>query len=66
MGGACSAYEVRESCVKILVVERKETDHWRDLGIDGRIILRRIFMNWDVGIWAGLSWLRIDKGDGHL
>jgi hypothetical protein len=31
-------------------------------GIDGRIILRWIFRKWDVGIWAGSSWLRIGAG----
>jgi hypothetical protein len=35
-------------------------------GIDGRIILRRIFRKWDVGVWTGLSWLRIERGGGHL
>jgi hypothetical protein len=27
--------------------------------MDGRIILRWIFRKWDVGVWAGLGWLRI-------
>jgi hypothetical protein len=31
-----------------------------DPGVDGRIILRRIFRKWDVGVWTGLSWLRIE------
>jgi hypothetical protein len=22
--------------------------------------------NWDVGVWTGLSWLRIETGGGHL
>jgi hypothetical protein len=26
----------------------------------GRIILRQIFRRWDVGLWTGLSWLRIE------
>jgi hypothetical protein len=28
--------------------------------VDGRIILRWIFRKWDVEVWAGLSWLRIE------
>jgi hypothetical protein len=28
----------------------RERDHWEDSGVDGRIILRRIFRKWDVGI----------------
>jgi hypothetical protein len=30
------------------------------------MILRWIFRKWDVGLWAGLSWLRIQTGGGHL
>jgi hypothetical protein len=30
--------------------------------IDERIILKK----WDVGVWIGLSWLRIETGGGHL
>ena len=36
-----------------------------DPGLDGRIILRWIFMKWDVGVWTGSSWLRIGAGGGH-
>jgi hypothetical protein len=25
-----------------------------------------IFRKWDVGIWTGLDWLRIETGGGHL
>jgi hypothetical protein len=28
----------------------KEKDHLGDTGVDGRIILRRIFRKWDVGV----------------
>jgi hypothetical protein len=35
-----------------------------DPSIDGRIILRRIFRKWDVGVWTGLSWLRIETVGG--
>jgi hypothetical protein len=37
-----------------------------DPGVDGRIILRRIFSTLDVGVWTGLNWLRIETGGGHL
>jgi hypothetical protein len=43
-----------------------ERDHLVDPGLDGRIILRRIFRKWDVEVWAGFSWLRIETGGGHL
>jgi hypothetical protein len=32
----------------------RERDNWGDPGIDGRIILRLIFRNWDVG---GMDWI---------
>jgi hypothetical protein len=44
----------------------RETDHLVDPGVDGRIIVRRIFRKWDVGVWTGLSSLRIERVDGHL
>jgi hypothetical protein len=43
----------------------RERDQWGDLGVDGRIILRRIFINWRVGM-TGLSWLRIEEGGVYL
>jgi len=43
-----------------------ERDHLKDPGIDGKIILRRIFRKWDVGAWTGSRWLRIEVGCGHL
>jgi hypothetical protein len=44
----------------------RERDHWGDRGLDERIILRWIFKKWDVEIWTGLSWLRIETVGGHL
>ena len=37
-----------------------------DPGVDGRIILRRLFSKWDVGVWNVSSWLRIGTGGEHL
>jgi hypothetical protein len=65
MGGACSADGGGERRVQVLVWKLKERDHWRDPGVDGRIILRWIFRKWDVGVWTGLRWLRIETGGGH-
>jgi hypothetical protein len=44
----------------------RERDNWGDPGVDGNIILRWIFRKWDVGVWTGLSWLRIGTGGEHL
>jgi len=37
-----------------------------DLGVDGWKILGCISRRWDVGIWTGLGWPRIDTGGGRL
>jgi hypothetical protein len=34
----------------VLVGNLREIDHLDDLGVNGRIILRLIFMNWDLGV----------------
>jgi hypothetical protein len=44
----------------------RERDHWRDPGVDERILIKWIFRKWDVGVWTGLGWLRIETGGGHL
>jgi hypothetical protein len=43
----------------------RKGNHLGDPGVDGRIILKLIFKNWD-GAWTGLSWLRIGTGGGLL
>jgi hypothetical protein len=30
------------------------------------VILGWIFRKWNVGVWTGLGWLRIETGVGHL
>ena len=44
----------------------KEGDHWGDLGVDGWIILGWISRRWDVGIWTGLGWPRIETSGERL
>jgi len=46
--------------------KRREGDYWGDLDVDGWIILGRICMRWDVGIWTGLDCPRIETGGGRL
>jgi hypothetical protein len=31
-----------------------------------RVILTLVFRKWDVGVWTGLGWLRIETGGGQL
>jgi len=43
----------------------RDRDHWGDLDVDGRIILRYFFGKWE-GVETGWSWLRIGTDGGHL
>jgi len=45
---------------------RRGRDHWGDLGVDGWIILGWFSRRWDVGIWTGLGWPRIETVGGRL
>ena len=45
---------------------RRERNHWGDLRVDGWIILRWISRRWDVCIWTGLGWPRIETVGGRL
>jgi len=40
-------------------------NNWK-VGVDGWIILGWISRRWDVGIWTGLGWPRIETGGGRL
>ena len=56
-----------EGLYRVLVSRNwREGDHWGDLGVDGWIILGRVCRRWDVGIWTGLGWPRIETGGGLL
>jgi hypothetical protein len=55
-----------EACTGFWWEHLKERDHWGGQDVDERVTLRWIFRKWDVGVWTGLGWLRIETGDGHL
>jgi len=66
MGGACGVYGGGERCAQgSSGGNLRERDHWGDLDVDGRIILRWIFGKWE-GVEIGWSWLRIGTDGGHL
>jgi len=44
----------------------RERDHCEDLRLDGWIILGWICRRWDVGMWTGLGWPRIETVCGRL
>ena len=52
----------KQGCIGSWWRNRRE----RDLGVDGWIILGWIFRRWDVGIWTGLGWPRIETGGVRL
>jgi len=56
----------RSGLYRVLWGYLKGREHLGDQGVDGRIILRWIIRKWNVGLRTGSSWLRIEKGDGHL
>ena len=43
----------RGGCIGSCWGNRREGDHWGDLGVHGWIILGWISRRWDVGIWTG-------------
>jgi hypothetical protein len=49
-------YEERGVYRVLVGVNRREGDHWGDLGVDGWIISGWNSRRWDVGIWIGLDW----------
>ena len=53
-------------CIGSCWGNRREGNHWGDLGVDGWILLGWICRRWDVGIWTGLGWPRIETGGGRL
>jgi len=53
-------------CIGTWWGNRRQRDRWGDLGVDGWIILGWISRRWDVGIWTGLGWPRIQTGGGRL
>jgi len=53
-------------CIGSFWGNRREGDYCGDLGIEGWIILRWISRRWDVCIWTGLGWPRIETVGGRL
>jgi hypothetical protein len=66
MGGTCSSDGEGRVVYRVLVRKQWERDHWGDPGVDETIILKWTVRKWDLGLWTGLSWFRIETGGGHL
>ena len=50
---------------RVLVGKPGKGDHWGDIDVDGWI-LGWISRRWDVGVWTGLGWPRIETGGRRL
>jgi len=57
---------VERACIRSWWGNHMEGEQWGDLGVDGQIVLERITSRWDVCIWTGLSWFRIETVGGRL
>ena len=51
---------------RVLVGKPEGKNHLEDPGVNGRIILRKIFKKWDMWVWTVSSWLGIGTSGGHL
>jgi len=66
MGGEYSAYGQKMGRAGFWSRNLRETNHWGDPGVDGRIILKVDLQEVDCWVRTGSSWLRIWTGGGHL
>ena len=56
----------RRGLYRVLVGKIEEKRPLGRKGLDGKILLRWIFRNWDVTAWTGSIWLKIRTGDRLL
>jgi hypothetical protein len=63
MSGACRAYG-GEVCTEFWWGNLGDRDHLGAPSVYGRIILRWMFVKWDVEVWTGSRWFRIGTGGG--
>jgi len=65
--GACGTYGRQERCVRgFWWGNLREIDRFEYLDIDGKIMLKWTFENWDEETWTGLIWVRVGTGGGRM
>ena len=55
-------YGERGGVIRVMMGKPEGRDHLKEPCVDGRIISRLIFRNWNVVEWTGSIWLRIETG----
>jgi hypothetical protein len=67
MGRTCGIYGKQERCIQgFCGGDLRERDHFEDLDVDGRTILKWILKKLHGGAWNGLICLKIGTGVGLL
>jgi len=56
----------RRSAYRVLVRKSEGKSYLKDVGIDGRILLKWVLTNWNCKAGTGLTWLSIETGSGLL
>jgi len=56
----------RRGTYRVLEETLMDTDHLKDLGVDGKLILKLNFKNTDEEAWTGRIWLRKGTAGGLL
>jgi len=58
--------EERQCAYRVVVLDLKEGEYLEDVGVDVKIIVKRIFKKCHEKEWTGSIWLRIPTDGGHL
>jgi hypothetical protein len=56
----------RRLACRVLVRRPEEAEHLEDPSIDGKVILKLTFKNWDKKAWTGLICFKREAGLGRL
>jgi hypothetical protein len=63
LGGACGTYRQKRHTYRVWCTNSQKY-HLENLGVDGRIILKRALNKQDARAWIGCIWLGKETSDG--